>query len=185
MLTQISLSSFTPLSLHIVTCRWAHTLSCSEVCCLARTGHADIVWSIIIIIIIVTSLFTAFTFCTVYIVLWMITYLGAIVHTNSINVTLYTSAQWSQHGGQKQYRTKYRTVSTSRRRCIHPRCRTRPTTRNEKTTDKTTKYATTTKLQENFTRQYRATIQRAIPVEKHNYPYKIKKKKIDVPQHQP
>jgi hypothetical protein len=29
------------------------------------------------------------------------------------------------------------------------------------------------KLQENFTRQYRATVQRAIPVEKHNYPYQI------------
>ena len=39
------------------------------------------------------------------------------------------------------------------------------------------------KLQENFTRQYRATIQRAIPVEKHNYPYQIGK--IEVPQHQP
>jgi len=31
------------------------------------------------------------------------------------------------------------------------------------------------KLQEGFTRQYRATIQRAIPVEKHNYPYQIEK----------
>ena len=49
--------------------------------------------------------------------------------------------------------------------------------------DKTTKYITTTKQQENFTRQYRATIHRAIPVEKHNHPYQIKK--IEVPQHQP
>ena len=49
-------------------------------------------------------------------------------------------AQWSQHGGQKQYRTKYRTVSTSSRRCTHPRCRTSPTIRNEKTTGNTTKY---------------------------------------------
>ena len=39
------------------------------------------------------------------------------------------------------------------------------------------------KLEENFTRQYRATIQRAIPVEKHNYPYQIRK--TDIPQHQP
>jgi len=31
------------------------------------------------------------------------------------------------------------------------------------------------KLRENFTRQYRATIQRTIPVEKHNYPYQIEK----------
>ena len=31
------------------------------------------------------------------------------------------------------------------------------------------------KLRENFTRQYRATIQRAIPVEKHNYPYQTEK----------
>ena len=51
----------------------------------------------------------------------------------------------SQHGGQKQYRTKYRTVSTPRRRYTHPRCRTSPTTRNEKTANKTTKYVTTTK----------------------------------------
>jgi len=35
----------------------------------------------------------------------------------------------------------------------------------------------------NFTQQHRATIQRAIPVEKHNHPYQIEK--IDVPQHQP
>ena len=54
-------------------------------------------------------------------------------------------AQWSQQGGQKQYRTKYRTVSTSRRRYTHRRCRTNPTTRNEKTADKTKKYVTTTK----------------------------------------
>ena len=39
------------------------------------------------------------------------------------------------------------------------------------------------KLQENFTRQYRATIQRAIPVEKRNYTYQTEK--IEVPQHQP
>jgi len=39
------------------------------------------------------------------------------------------------------------------------------------------------KLQENFTRQYRAKIRRAIPVEKHNNPHQIEK--IDVPQHQP
>jgi hypothetical protein len=39
------------------------------------------------------------------------------------------------------------------------------------------------KLQENFTRQYGATIQTAIPVEKHNYPYQTGK--IEVPQHQP
>jgi len=39
------------------------------------------------------------------------------------------------------------------------------------------------KLQENFTRQYGATIQRAIPVRKHNYPYQIGK--TEVPQHQP
>ena len=45
-------------------------------------------------------------------------------------------AQWSQHGGQKQYRTKYWTVSTSRRRYTHPRCRINPTTRNEKTSNK-------------------------------------------------
>ena len=38
-------------------------------------------------------------------------------------------------------------------------------------------------LQEDFTRQYHATIQRAIPVRKHNYPYQIGK--IEVPQHQP
>ena len=38
-------------------------------------------------------------------------------------------------------------------------------------------------LQETFTRQYGATIQRAIPVEKHNCPYQIGK--IDLPQHQP
>jgi len=31
------------------------------------------------------------------------------------------------------------------------------------------------KLQENFTRQYRATVQRAIPVKKQNYPYQIGK----------
>jgi len=36
-------------------------------------------------------------------------------------------------------------MSTSRRRYTHPRYRTSPTTRNEKTTDKTTKYVTTTK----------------------------------------
>jgi len=30
---------------------------------------------------------------------------------------------------------------------------------------------------------YRATIQSAIPVEKHNYPYQIGK--VEVPQHQP
>jgi len=36
-------------------------------------------------------------------------------------------------------------LHTSRRRHTHPRCRTSPTTRNEKTTDKTTKYVTTTK----------------------------------------
>jgi len=40
------------------------------------------------------------------------------------------------------------------------------------------------KLQgEKFTRQYRATIQRAIPVEKRNHSYQIEK--IDVPQYQP
>ena len=39
------------------------------------------------------------------------------------------------------------------------------------------------KLQENLTRQYGATIQRAIPVGKHNCPYQIEK--IDAPQHQP
>jgi len=39
------------------------------------------------------------------------------------------------------------------------------------------------KLQENFTRQYRATIHTAISGGKHNYPYQIGK--IDVPQHQP
>ena len=39
------------------------------------------------------------------------------------------------------------------------------------------------KLQEKFTRQYGATIQTVIPVEKHNNPYQIGK--IDVPQHQP
>jgi len=39
------------------------------------------------------------------------------------------------------------------------------------------------KLQENFTRRYLAATQRAIPVEKHNYPYQIEK--TDVPQHQP
>jgi len=39
------------------------------------------------------------------------------------------------------------------------------------------------KLQENFTQQYRATILRAIPVEKHNYPYQIGK--IEVPHRQP
>ena len=38
-------------------------------------------------------------------------------------------------------------------------------------------------LQDNCTRQYRATVQRAIPVKKHNYPYQIGK--IEVPQHQP
>ena len=38
-------------------------------------------------------------------------------------------------------------------------------------------------LQGNFTRQYRATIQRAIPVNKHNYPYQIRK--IEVLQRQP
>jgi len=32
-------------------------------------------------------------------------------------------------------------------------------------------------LQENFTQQYRATIRRAIPVKKHNYPYQIEKQK--------
>jgi len=31
------------------------------------------------------------------------------------------------------------------------------------------------KLQGNFTRQYPATIQTAIPVEKHNYPYQTEK----------
>jgi len=34
-----------------------------------------------------------------------------------------------------------------------------------------------------LTRQCRATIQRAVPVKKHNHPYQIEK--IDVPQHQP
>jgi len=43
------------------------------------------------------------------------------------------------------YRTEYRTVPTSRRRYTHPRCRTSPTTRNDKPKDKTTKYVTTTK----------------------------------------
>ena len=38
-------------------------------------------------------------------------------------------------------------------------------------------------LQENFTRQYRATIHRATPVNKQNYPYQIRK--TEVPQHQP
>jgi hypothetical protein len=38
-------------------------------------------------------------------------------------------------------------------------------------------------LQENFTRQYRATIQRAISVKIHNYPYQIGK--IEVPHRQP
>jgi len=45
-------------------------------------------------------------------------------------------------------------------------------------------YSTTTKTagKKNFTRQYRAKIQRAIPVEKHSHPYQIGK--IDVPQHE-
>ena len=34
------------------------------------------------------------------------------------------------------------------------------------------------KLQENFTRQYGATMQRAIPVRKHNYPYQIGKTEV-------
>ena len=38
-------------------------------------------------------------------------------------------------------------------------------------------------MQENFTQQYGATVQRAIPVEKHNYPYQTEK--TDLPQHQP
>ena len=90
-------------------------------------------------------------------------------------------AQWSQQGGQKQYVTKYRTVSTPRRRCTHPQSLT---TRNENPADKTTKHVTTTKTaKKNFTRQYRTTIQTAISGAKHNYPYQIGK--IDVPQHQP
>jgi len=78
--------------------------------------------------------------------------------------------QWSHQGGQKQYRTKYWVVSTPRIRYTHLRCRTSPTTRNEKNNAQRTKYVTTSKTAESFTRQYRATIQRAIPVEKHNHP---------------
>jgi len=53
----------------------------------------------------------------------------------------------------------------------------------KKTMDKTMKYVTTTKTAEKLYPQYCATIQTAIPVEKHNYPYQIGK--TDVPQHQP
>ena len=44
---QCFLSSCTPVSLHMLKCRWANTLSCLFVyCSFASIGHADIMWSI-------------------------------------------------------------------------------------------------------------------------------------------
>ena len=69
---QCFLSSCTPVSLHMLKCSWAHTLSCLFVyCSFASKGHADIMWSIvssdcwqiiiiIIIIIIITILVITF-----------------------------------------------------------------------------------------------------------------------------
>ena len=45
---QCFLSSCTPVSLHMLKCSWAHTLSCLFVyCSFASIGHADIMWSIV------------------------------------------------------------------------------------------------------------------------------------------
>jgi len=96
-------------------------------------------------------------------------------------------AQWSQHGGQKQYRTTYRTVPTSSivqnnishsaniqysteqhiAQCQHPEgthIYTVEMVRPQGMKKEQTKQRNTSqqKLQEYFTRQYSATIQRAI-----------------------
>ena len=45
---QCFLSSCTPVSLHMLKCSWAHTLSCPFMyCSFASIGHADIMWSIV------------------------------------------------------------------------------------------------------------------------------------------
>jgi len=45
------------------------------------------------------------------------------------------------------------------------------------------RYVTTTKTAGTLYPQYRATIQTAIPAEKHNYPYQIKKTDVHQPQY--
>jgi hypothetical protein len=51
---QCVLSNFTPSSLHVLECSWANTLSCLFMyCSFANIGHADMMYSTIIIIIII------------------------------------------------------------------------------------------------------------------------------------
>ena len=46
---QCFLPNCTPVSLHMLKCSWAHTLSCLFVfCSFASIGHADIMWSIVL-----------------------------------------------------------------------------------------------------------------------------------------
>jgi hypothetical protein len=50
-LYQCFLSNCTPVSLHKLKCSCAHTLSCLFMyCSFASIGHADIIWSVVIII---------------------------------------------------------------------------------------------------------------------------------------
>jgi hypothetical protein len=66
-------------------------------------------------------------------------------------------------------------MSIPRRRYSHPRCRTSSTTRNEKTTDKTTKYVTATKIEGKFYPTIRCNNPERDTVEKRNNPYEIEK----------
>ena len=59
------LSNFIPISLHLLTCSWAHTLSCLFMyCSFAKIGHTDMtcfnVSSIIVIIIIIIVIIISF-----------------------------------------------------------------------------------------------------------------------------
>jgi hypothetical protein len=45
--SQCSLHNFTPISLHMGKCRWAHSLSCRFIHCFsANIGHTDVMWCI-------------------------------------------------------------------------------------------------------------------------------------------
>ena len=78
----------------------------------------------------------------------------------------------------RQYRATYRTVSTSSRRYTHLRCRTSPTTRNEKT-DKTTKYVTTKTAGILYPTMPCSNTESGTGWKTHQI------EKLDVPQHQP
>jgi len=92
-------------------------------------------------------------------------------------------AQWSQHGEQKQYRaTCQQCQNPGEGTHIHVVEQVQPQgMKKQRTKQRNTSQQPN--VQGNFTPQYRTTIQRAISVNKHKYPYQIRK--IKVLQHQP